>query len=97
MTPEERKKRKAEKRKEIEKALNEGLLVDLGLRVRDLRLERGMTIKELAHSIGKETQSVHRLEKGGVNPSYLYLLQIAKGLGTTVDRLLTGSDDDTPE
>lgn len=90
MSPEERKERKEERRRAAEQALNEAMLVDLGLRVRDLRLERGMTIKELAHSIGKEIQSVHRLEKGGVNPSYLYLRQIAKGLGTTVDRLLEG-------
>jgi len=64
------------------------LLKDLGLKVKAIRKNKNLTIKELAHSIGKDTQSVHRLEKGGINPSYIYLLEICKGLEIEITELL---------
>lgn len=60
----------------------------LGERVKLLRTERKLTLKGLAHAIGKDPQSVHRLEMGGVNPSYLYLLQICEGLEIDITELL---------
>lgn len=55
----------------------------LGNRVRELRLQKNMTQQALALAIDKDKQSIQRLEAGGVNPSYLYLLQICEGLETT--------------
>lgn len=60
----------------------------LGARVKDIRKQKGFTLKELAHSIDKDPQSVHRLEMGGINPSYLYLLQLCEGLGISVEELI---------
>ncbi|HTG57553.1 MAG TPA: helix-turn-helix transcriptional regulator [Niabella sp.] len=60
----------------------------LGERVKSLREARKLTLKELAHAIGKDPQSVHRLEQGGVNPGYLYLLQICEGLEIDITELL---------
>jgi len=66
----------------------EVLLKKLGERIREIRKEKGITQVKLAHSLGKDQQSIQRLEAGNVNPSYYYLHEIATGLGTTVAELL---------
>lgn len=53
-----------------------------------IRKEKKLTQAELAHSINKDQQSIQRLEKGNVNPSFYYLLEIADGLGVDVMELL---------
>jgi transcriptional regulator with XRE-family HTH domain len=60
----------------------------LGLKVKTIRKEKKLTLQELAYSIGKDHQSIYRLETGGVNPSYLYLLDICKGLEISLADLL---------
>lgn len=56
------------------------LLKDLGNRIRKIRKEKGMSQEQLAHKIYKDKQSIQRLESGNVNPSYIYLIQVCKGL-----------------
>ena len=56
-------------------------LTKLGLRIKELRKMKNVTQEELAHVIDKDQQSIQRLEAGKINPSFLYLQQIAKGLG----------------
>jgi len=65
-----------------------GQLKALGERVKSLRNERGLTLKDLAFAIGKEPQSIHRLEVGGINPTYLYLLDVCIGLDIDITELL---------
>jgi putative transcriptional regulator len=65
-------------------------LNSLGMRVQEIRVEKGLTLKELAHAIGKDPQSIHRLEAGKINPSYLYLQEVCKGLDIEIDHLLAG-------
>jgi transcriptional regulator with XRE-family HTH domain len=65
----------------------------LGEKVKLLREGKHLTLKQLAHSIGKDPQSIHWLEQGGVNPGYLYLLQICEGLEIDIVQLLS----DIPE
>lgn len=55
-------------------------LIRLGLKVKELREEKGLSQTELAYKIGKDQPSINRLEKGKVNPSIIYLLQICEGL-----------------
>jgi transcriptional regulator with XRE-family HTH domain len=66
----------------------EALLTKLGQRIREIRIEKGITQAKLAHSLGKDQQSIQRLEAGNINPSYYYLHEIAIGLGTSVAELL---------
>ncbi|HTK18280.1 MAG TPA: helix-turn-helix transcriptional regulator [Mucilaginibacter sp.] len=66
----------------------EELLKDLGERIRTIRKEKGITQLQLAHSIGKDQQSIQRLEAGNINPSYIYLQEIADGLSITLLELL---------
>jgi putative transcriptional regulator len=68
----------------------EVLLKKLGERIRDVRKEKDITQVQLAHSIGKDQQSIQRLEAGNVNPSYYYLHEIAEGLGVKIEALFAG-------
>jgi len=66
----------------------EAILKQLGKRISEVRKEKGFTQEKLAHSVGKDRQSIQRLEAGNMNPTYFYLREIAEGLGTTVSDLL---------
>jgi putative transcriptional regulator len=54
----------------------------LANRVRELRKEKELSQMALGRSIGKDRQSIHRLEAGVVNPGYIFLLEICEGLET---------------
>jgi transcriptional regulator with XRE-family HTH domain len=56
--------------------------------VRELRLAKSLSQTDLAFKIGKDQPSINRLEKGKINPSILYLLEIANGLEISVSKLL---------
>jgi transcriptional regulator with XRE-family HTH domain len=66
----------------------EKILTLLGKHIRNLRIEKGITQTELANSINKDQTSIQRLERGGVNPSYFYLYEIAEGLDISVIELI---------
>ena len=64
-------------------------LIKLGARVKAIREEKGLTLQQVADAIEKDRQSIHRLEKGDFNPSYIYLLEVSKGLGIDIAELFT--------
>jgi transcriptional regulator with XRE-family HTH domain len=63
-------------------------LIRLGLKVKELREEKGLSQTELAYKIGKDQPSINRLEKGKVNPSIIYLLEISEGLEMSIIELV---------
>lgn len=65
------------------------ILAELGNTIRTIRTNKGMNQTEFANSIGKDQPSVNRLENGKINPGYLYLRQIAKGLNVEVGELFS--------
>jgi putative transcriptional regulator len=66
----------------------EVLLKNLGERIREIRKEKGMSQAELANTIGKDQQSIQRLEAGNINPSYYYLYEIADGLKVSLIEII---------
>jgi putative transcriptional regulator len=72
----------------ILKMIKDKLLKELGNRVSELRKEKGFTQADLAARVKKDQQSIQRLEKGKVNPSYYYLHEIAEGLEISIYELL---------
>ena len=60
----------------------------LGKNIQALRKQKGMTQVQLAHAIGKDQQSIQRVEGGDFNPTYYYLLEIAEGLGVGIEELV---------
>jgi transcriptional regulator with XRE-family HTH domain len=65
------------------------ILKKLGERVNAIRKEKELTLEQVAFKVGKDRQSIHKLEKGSFNPSYLYLLEICKGLEMEISELLS--------
>jgi transcriptional regulator with XRE-family HTH domain len=65
----------------------EELLV-LGTRIKNERELKGLSQTELANIIGKDQPSLNRVEKGRVNPLYLFLLEISRGLNLPLWELL---------
>lgn len=66
----------------------EEAIIKLGARIRDLRKEKDMTQLQLAHAVGKDQQSIQRLEAGNMNPTFFYLTEIATGLGVQIEDLV---------
>jgi len=71
----------------IKEAQKESLLV-LGNRLRTIRNGMGLTLKDLGYRINKDPQSISRVERGNINPTYLYLLDVCKGLEIDITELL---------
>lgn len=63
------------------------LLIKLGEKIRKVRHDKCLTLEEVACRINKDNQSIQRLERGGVNPSYIYLTEICKGLEIDIKEL----------
>lgn len=64
----------------------------LGQRLKRIRIEQGLTQKELSFRIEKELQSISRVELGDTNPSFLYLMKMCEGLGVTINDVLKDLD-----
>jgi putative transcriptional regulator len=60
----------------------------LGERISLLRERSGLTQTELGIRCNKDRQSINRLEKGNVNPSSYYLLEISRALDISLSELV---------
>lgn len=63
-------------------------LKNLGKRITEIREAKSISQTLLAEKCDKDKQSINRLEKGNVNPSAYYLLQIANALNISLSELL---------
>lgn len=63
-------------------------LIQLGKRIRELRIERGLSQAKLGIKILKDQQSIHKVEVGEFNQTYIYLLEISEGLDISISELL---------
>jgi transcriptional regulator with XRE-family HTH domain len=70
----------------------ESFLISLGANVKRARLKKGWSQMELAYRTNKDQPSINRLERGRVNPSLIYLAEIAAGLEIDLNELLKGID-----
>lgn len=61
-----------------------------GKRVRQLRLERGLTQEGLGDKCGLDLTYIGRIERGEQNSSLVVIASIAKGLGISVEELFKG-------
>jgi putative transcriptional regulator len=68
--------------------LTERFRIRLGLRIRNIRVEKGLEQGELAAILNKDKQFVNRYEKRGANPSAYILVEIAKAVGVTLNELI---------
>lgn len=59
-----------------------------GLHVKSLRAKNNLTQVDVSSKMGKDQQSLQRVESGNVSPSLYYLFQLADGLGVSVEELM---------
>jgi transcriptional regulator with XRE-family HTH domain len=58
----------------------DGMTIDVGSRLRELRLERGKSMRSLARSSGLSTNALSMIERGKTSPSVSTLYKIADAL-----------------
>lgn len=56
------------------------LLKEFGQQVKNIRLSKKLTQVEVSTAMGRDQQSLQRVESGRVNPSLSYLLELAQAL-----------------
>ena len=62
-------------------------LKQLGQRIRQIRIDKGLSQAKLGLRIYKDQQSIRKIESGLFNPSYIYLLEICQGLEISIEEL----------
>ena len=67
--------------------------MEIGTRLKHLRLERNVTQKEIALGIGVSPVSVQRFEYGTVRPSLDTLIALADYFDVSLDYLVGRSDE----
>ena len=66
--------------------------MQLGRKIRDLRLRRGLTVQQLAEATGLSKGFVSQVENGRTSPSLATLQDLAKSLETSVAFLVVEED-----
>ena len=66
--------------------------VSLGQRIRDLRRQRGITLREVGAAAGVSESFVSQVERGVANPSVATLRLIADTLGESMASLFVGAE-----
>lgn len=67
---------------------NEGLDIKIGRKVKELRLQRGLSQKRFGELFGLTAQRIHSIEVGEKFPRLTTLVKIANGLGISVFEIL---------
>ena len=63
--------------------------LNLGVRVRELRKERGWTLEQAAVKAGLARSTLSKIENGQMSPTYEALKKLAEGLAISVPQLFT--------
>ena len=69
---------------------NERAISTLGSNIRKYRVEKGLTIAQLANMIGVDYSQIGRMERGVVNANVSIIFDIADALGVSPGSLLDG-------
>ena len=72
---------------------DETVLKAVGIRIRLLRKQEGMSLQDLAYRIGMEKSNLSVIENGKSNPQLLTFVKIASALGVSLSSLLEVSLD----
>jgi len=66
----------------------ESLQIKIGLKIKELRIEKGWNQSDLARACEKDRQAIEKIENGKVNSTIFTLHQIAKALNVAVAEML---------
>lgn len=68
--------------------MEDKILIKLGARIREIRLQKNLTQAELANKCQCNRNYISMLERGERNPSYKSLIMIAEGLGVKIQKIV---------
>ncbi len=68
----------------------EKLLKNFGLRLKELRRDKGVSQETLAGLCGLDRTYISGIERGGRNPSLTCIFKVANGLNVEVEELIKG-------
>ncbi|MGW3955572.1 helix-turn-helix domain-containing protein [Streptomyces sp. NPDC004752] len=74
----------------------DALIAMVGLQIRVLRKQDGLTLDELSRRSGVSTGLISQVERGKGNPSFATLVQLAHGLDIPIGRLFHLTDQISP-
>ena len=69
--------------------------MQLGRKIRDLRLRRGLTVQQLAEASGLSKGFISQVENGHVNPSIGVVTRLAGGVGMPLSALFSAEAPET--
>jgi transcriptional regulator with XRE-family HTH domain len=75
---------------EMEQKQKSAVLKELGQRVRQARAEKGLTQAMVAAKLGMSVAYLSLIERGGRNPPYTTVVEIARVMGYSPRQLLQG-------
>lgn len=76
--------------------MKNNILAELGIRIRQLRQEKGLTIEETAHLAGVHPNYLGDVERGKNNLSIATLEKVAKVLEVQIFEIFSGKPTRTP-
>ncbi len=70
----------------------EQILINFGLRIKSLRLEKGISQEELAHRANLHRTYIGMIERAEKNITLINIEKIANGLGVSINNLMDFTD-----
>lgn len=67
-------------------------LLKLGQLIKKAREKNNLSQEKLANILGRDQPTINRIERGRVNTSYLFLLEISNALNISISKLLKQED-----
>lgn len=68
----------------------EELIIQVGERIREIRLSKGLTLERVAFDAGIDYTQLSRIELGKINTSIYQIYVVSKSLNVTMPELLIG-------
>src|SRR5690348_5719537 len=68
----------------------------LGERVKQLRLDRGLTLAQVGQAGSVSTSTLSKIENDRLSPTFETLIALARGLGVSVEQLFAESSEREP-
>jgi len=81
----------------VESALGRQLLLQLGARLKNARLDQGISSVEFARQLGVSRTTLHAIESGDSSPSIGAYVRVMAALGLVGDLALVGTGESEPQ
>ncbi len=73
-----------------------GTRPNLGIRVKQLRIAKGLTLNKLAELAGLSRSTLYKVENSGMSLTYEKLIRLSEGLDVEISQLFSASADEAP-